>query len=49
MSIVHIKGHDAALAWLKGLKEYGRSYNGNRIASTAVENGEIAMALPNNY
>ena len=49
MSIVHIKGHDAALAWLKGLQENGRSYNGNRIASTAVENGEIAMALSNNY
>jgi iron(III) transport system substrate-binding protein len=49
MSIVHIKGRDAALAWLKGLKQYGRSYNGNRIASTAVENGEIAMALSNNY
>ena len=49
MAIVHIKGRDAALAWLKGLKEYGRSYNGNRIASTAVENGEVAMALSNNY
>jgi iron(III) transport system substrate-binding protein len=49
MAIVHIKGRDAALQWLKGLKEYGRSYNGNRIASTAVENGEIAMALSNNY
>jgi iron(III) transport system substrate-binding protein len=49
MAIVHIKGRDAALAWLKGLKQYGRSYNGNRIASTAVENGEIAMALSNNY
>jgi len=49
MSIVHIKGRDAALGWLKGLKQYGRSYNGNRIASTAVENGEIAMALSNNY
>jgi iron(III) transport system substrate-binding protein len=49
MAIVHIKGRDAALAWLKGIKEYGRAYNGNRIASTAVENGEIAMALSNNY
>ena len=49
MAIVHIKGRDAALAWLKGLKEYGRAYNGNRIASTAVDNGEIAMALSNNY
>ncbi len=49
MAIVHVKGRDAALNWLKGLKAYGRSYNGNRIASTAVENGEIAMALSNNY
>ena len=49
MAIVHIKGRDAALAWLKGVKQYGRSYNGNRIASNAVDNGEIAMALSNNY
>ncbi len=49
MAIVHIKGRDAALQWLKGLRENGRSYNGNRIASTAVNNGEIAMALSNNY
>lgn len=49
MAIAHIKGRDAALEWLKGLKKYGRSYNGNRIASTAVENGEVAMALSNNY
>ena len=49
MAIVHIKGRDAALEWLKGVKEYGRAYNGNRIASTAVESGEIPMALSNNY
>ncbi len=49
MAIVHIHGRDTALQWLKGLKTYGRAYNGNRIASTAVENGEIAMALSNNY
>jgi iron(III) transport system substrate-binding protein len=49
MAIVHIKGRAAALDWLKGLAAYGRSYNGNRIASNAVENGEIAMALSNNY
>jgi iron(III) transport system substrate-binding protein len=49
MAIVHIHGRDKALAWLKGLAENARSYNGNRIASTAVENGEIAMALSNNY
>ena len=49
MAIVRIKGRDAALAWLKGVKQYGRAYNGNRIASNAVDNGEIAMALSNNY
>ncbi len=49
MAIVHIHGSTAALQWLKGVKQYGRSYNGNRIASTAVENGEVAMALSNNY
>ena len=49
MAIDHIKGRQAALDWLKGLKENGRSYNGNRIATAAVENGEIAMALSNNY
>ena len=49
MAIAHIKGKETALDWLKGLKKYGRSYNGNRIASTAVENGEVAMALSNNY
>eukprot|EP01037_Dinobryon_pediforme_P001944 gene1942-1977_t len=49
MAIVHIHGRAAALQWLKGVKQYGRSYNGNRIASTAVENGEVAMALSNNY
>ena len=49
MAISVIKGRQAALDWLKGLKQFGRSYNGNRIATTAVENGEIAMALSNNY
>ena len=49
MAIAVVKGRPAALDWLKGLKQYGRSYNGNRIATTAVENGEIAMALSNNY
>lgn len=49
MAIVHIHGRGAALQWLKGLKQNARSYNGNRIASTAVENGEVAMALSNNY
>ena len=37
------------MAWLKGVKEGGRNYNGNRVAANAAESGEIAMALSNNY
>lgn len=49
VAIEQIKGRDAALNWLKGLKAHGRSYNGNGAAMKAVENGEIAAALINNY
>lgn len=49
IAIKLIKGRDAALGWLKGLKEYGRIYNGNMAAMRAVERGEIATALVNNY
>jgi len=49
VAIVNLKGRDAALAWLKGLKEHGRLYNGNGAAMKAVEDGEIAAALVNNY
>jgi iron(III) transport system substrate-binding protein len=44
-----MKGRDVALDWLKGLKAYGRSYNGNMAALRAVERGEVATALINNY
>jgi iron(III) transport system substrate-binding protein len=49
MAIAVLKGREAALDWLKGVKKYGKSYNGNRVAMNAVENGEIPMALTNNY
>ncbi len=49
MAIVKLKGRDAALSWLKGLKENGRLYNGNGAAMKAVEAGEIATVLVNNY
>jgi iron(III) transport system substrate-binding protein len=49
IAIKLLKGRDAALGWLKGLKQYGRSYNGNKAAMKAVERGEIATALVNNY
>jgi iron(III) transport system substrate-binding protein len=49
VTIEKMKGRDAALAWLKGLKQYGRAYNGNMPAVQAVERGEIAAAISNNY
>jgi len=49
IAIKLIKGRDAALGWLKGLKQYGRIYNGNKAAMKAVERGDIATALVNNY
>lgn len=49
IAIKLMKGRDAALDWLKGLKKYGAQYNGNSAAMKAVENGEIPIALVNNY
>ncbi len=49
IAIKLLKGRPAALNWLKGLKQYGRIYNGNMAAMKAVEAGEIATALVNNY
>ncbi len=49
IAIELLKGRPAALQWLEGLKKYGRIYNGNMAAMKAVEGGEIATALVNNY
>lgn len=49
IAIEILKGRPAALAWLQGLKKYGRIYNGNMAAMRAVEKGDIATALVNNY
>jgi iron(III) transport system substrate-binding protein len=49
MAIERLKGRDAALAWVRGVKRYGRSYNSNSAAMKAVEAGEIQAALTNNY
>jgi iron(III) transport system substrate-binding protein len=49
VAIEQMKGRDAAVNWLKGLKAYGRSYNTNTAAMMAVEKGDIPVALINNY
>ena len=49
VAIAKLKGRDAALAWLKGLKKYGKAYNKNAAALNGVERGEVEVALINNY
>ncbi len=49
VAIKELKGRDVALQWLKDLKKYGQIYNNNMAAMRAVESGEIATALVNNY
>jgi iron(III) transport system substrate-binding protein len=49
IAISLLKGRAATLEWLKGLKAYGQQYNGNMAALRAVESGEIATALINDY
>ncbi|HEU0229514.1 MAG TPA: iron ABC transporter substrate-binding protein [Burkholderiaceae bacterium] len=49
VAIEQLKGRAVALKWLEGLKKYGVVYNGNMAAMKAVERGEIATALINNY
>lgn len=49
IAIKLLKGRTAALKWLKGLKAYGEPYNGNMSALRAVEAGDVATALINDY
>jgi iron(III) transport system substrate-binding protein len=49
MAIVRLKGRDAALEWLRGLRENGRMFNGNSAGFRAMEAGEIPVMLTNNY
>lgn len=49
IAIEILKGRAAAVQWLEGLKAYGQAYNGNMSALRAVESGEVATALINDY
>lgn len=49
IAIKLLKGREAALEWLKGLKAYGEPYNGNMSALRAVEAGDVEAALINDY
>ncbi|SDJ93736.1 iron(III) transport system substrate-binding protein [Nonomuraea maritima] len=48
-AVLALKGEDATAAWLKGLKENARAYQGNGAAMRAVNAGEIPAAVIYHY
>ncbi|KDN77303.1 iron ABC transporter substrate-binding protein [Streptomyces olindensis] len=44
-----LEGDDATRAWLKGLKDNGRTYANNLATLDAVESGEVELGLVNHY
>lgn len=48
-AVLQLKGRDAALQWLRGLKANAEIYNGNSDALDAVNQGQVDMALINHY
>ncbi len=48
-AIMILEGKDKALDWLKALRANGRAYPGNGALVKAVEAGEMAFGLTNNY
>ena len=49
VAIIKLHGRDAAEEWLTGLRAFGKTYTNNMVALKAVENGEVAAVLVNNY
>lgn len=48
-AMIQMKGKETAKKWLEGLKKYGEAYDHNTTALKAVDRGEVAAALINNY
>jgi len=49
VAIIQLHGREAAEEWLTGLRAFGKTYTNNMVALKAVENGEVATVLVNNY
>jgi iron(III) transport system substrate-binding protein len=49
VAIERLKGRDAAIKWLNGLKSFGRPFADNMAALRAVEDGQIGTALINSH
>jgi iron(III) transport system substrate-binding protein len=48
-AVVAVEGHDAAAAWLKGVKDNAKIYQGNGATMRAVNAGEIAAGVIYHY
>ena len=48
-AVIVLKGKDAALAWLKGLKANAQIFDDDEAVAAAVEGGRVATGLINNY
>ncbi len=48
-AVIALKGKAAALHWLEGLKKYAKIYDDDEGVVAAVQRGEIAYGLTNNY
>jgi iron(III) transport system substrate-binding protein len=48
-AVIALKGKDAALAWLKGLKANAQIFEDDEAVAAAVEGGRVATGLINNY
>ena len=49
VAILKMHGREATEEWLTGLKAFGKTYTNNMVALKAVEKGEVAAVLVNNY
>ena len=48
-AVIALKGKDAALAWLKGLKANAQIFDDDEAVVAAVEGGRVATGIINNY
>lgn len=48
-AVAALKGHDAALAWLKGLKQNAQVFDDDEGVVAAVDRGAVAAGIINNY
>jgi iron(III) transport system substrate-binding protein len=48
-AVLSLKGSEATLAWLKGLKANARPYTGNRAIMSAANNGEVQGGIIYHY